>query len=84
MRNGFRSGIPEHAVHGFRTKATTDCGALAKLDGMHRNGWSAWPGTGGRHATESLVGMARIMQRARGFLENDHSKPQGEQEVLGR
>ena len=25
-----------------------------------RNGWSAWPGTSGRHPSESPVGMARI------------------------
>ena len=27
----------------------------------HWNEWSAWPGTGGRHPSESPVGMARIM-----------------------
>ena len=28
---------------------------------MRRNWWSAWPGMGGRHPSESMVGMARIM-----------------------
>ena len=29
---------------------------------MSRNGRSAWPRTGGRHASESMVGMDRITQ----------------------
>jgi predicted AAA+ superfamily ATPase len=29
-----------------------------------RNRWSAWPGMGGRHPSESMVGMTRIMQQA--------------------
>lgn len=53
--------IPEHAVHGFRTKATTDSGLQEKLDAMWRNRWSAWPRMGGRHPSESMVSMARIM-----------------------
>jgi len=32
----------------------------------HRNDWSAWLGTGGRHPSESMVGMARIMQLVTG------------------
>ena len=27
-----------------------------------RNRWSAWPGTGGRHPSESMVAIARITQ----------------------
>jgi hypothetical protein len=40
--------------------ATTDSAIPAKLDGMHRNRWSAWPGMSGRHPSESMVGMIRI------------------------
>ncbi len=33
-----------------------------KWTASHRNQWSAWLGTSGRHASESMVDMARIMQ----------------------
>jgi hypothetical protein len=41
--------------------ATTDSGTREKVDAMRRNGWSACSGTSGRHPSESMVGMARIM-----------------------
>jgi len=41
--------------------ATTDSDVPEKLDAMRRNHWSAWIGTGGRHPSESMVGMSRIM-----------------------
>jgi len=44
----------------FRSMASTDSGDPKKVDGIHRNRWSAWAGTGGRHPSEWVVGMGRI------------------------
>jgi hypothetical protein len=42
--------------------ASTDSGVREKVDAMRRNDWSACSGmAGGRHPSESMVGMARIM-----------------------
>ena len=56
---------------GFRSMASTDSGAWRPPIPVSRknwtpclrNSWSAWPGTVGRHPSESPVGMARIMQQ---------------------
>jgi len=42
--------------------ATTDSGVRRKLDAIRRNNWSAWTGQGGRHPSDSMVGIDRIMQ----------------------
>ncbi len=39
-----------------------------KWSTTRRNRWSAQPGTSGRHGSESVVAMARVMQRGRGHL----------------
>jgi hypothetical protein len=57
------SRIPEHAVHGFQTKATTDSGAPGKLDampservdGMLQNRWTASIGIDGRHSPDYAI-----------------------------
>jgi uncharacterized protein (DUF885 family) len=41
---------------------TTDSDGRPKVDGMHRNGWTACAGIGGRHGSESVVDMGRKMQ----------------------
>jgi len=58
---GLSVPVLEHAVHWFRSKAATDSDDPEKVDAMRRNGRSACSGTSGRHASESMVGMARIM-----------------------
>jgi len=45
--------------------ATTASDTSEKSDAMRRNDWMAWLGTGGRHPSDSMVGMARIMQLTR-------------------
>jgi hypothetical protein len=52
--------IPEHAVHWFRIKATTDSDVVEKLDAMQseqlvdmaRNRWTASIGIDGRHGPD--------------------------------
>jgi hypothetical protein len=44
--------------------ATTKSGVREKVDAICRNSCSAWTGTGGRHPSDSMVGMDRIMHRA--------------------
>ena len=56
------SKIPEHGVHAIQSMPSTDSGVPEKWTPCDWNTWSAWPGTGGRHPSESPVGMARIMQ----------------------
>ena len=57
LGSAFLPRIPEHAVHGFRARATTDSGIPKKLDailseqlvGAARNEWTASIGIDGRH-----------------------------------
>src|SRR5512139_1209063 len=53
--------IPAHAVHGIRRMSATDSGLHRKVDGIDRNGWTAWIGIGGRHQSDSMVDMGRKM-----------------------
>jgi len=55
-----RPKIPEHGVHAIQHMSSTDSGVPEKWTPCDWNTWSAWPGTGGRHPSESPVGMARI------------------------
>ena len=62
-----RPKIPEHGVHAIQHMSSTDSGVPEKWTPCDWNTWSAWPGTGGRHPSESPVGMARITQTIHRF-----------------
>jgi len=64
--------LDQKRAQGFRSMPSTESRprrplipvSPEKWTPCHWNRWSPWPGTGGRHPSESPVGMARIMQDA--------------------
>ena len=61
--------LDQKRAQGFRSMSSTESRprrplipvSPKKRTPCHWNRWSAWPGTGGRHPSESPVDMARIM-----------------------
>ena len=63
--------------------ATTESGVPEKSDAMRRNDWTASLGTGGRHPSESVVGMGRIMQLRDDMLfDKPIEEPEEDQDLI--